>query len=122
MNPSPWHALLRDIAAKSAATDPAHDLAHCERVLINALKIAAVEGGDPDVLTAAAYLHDIANIPKNHPQSSMSSELSAARAAQLLTELDFDIEKLVSLKDAILCHSYSRGLTPLTLEGRVFQD
>jgi uncharacterized protein len=27
-----------------------------------------------------------------------------------------------ALQDAVLCHSYSRGLNPKTLEGRVFQD
>ena len=31
-------------------------------------------------------------------------------------------EKIALVRDAILGHSYSRGLTPQTLEGRVFQD
>ena len=44
------------------------------------------------------------------------------RAEQIARELGFSNEAIVRLKDAVLCHSYSRGLTPTTLEGRVFQD
>jgi uncharacterized protein len=113
---------LRSIAQAAAAADPAHDFSHSERVLRNALRIAEREGGDRDVLTAAAYLHDIANLPKNHPESHLSSERSAERAEAILRELGFATAKLPLVRDAILCHSYSRGLTPTTLEGRIFQD
>lgn len=113
---------LEEIARRAAAADPAHDFSHSKRVLINALKIAEKEGGDTEVLAAAAYLHDIANLPKNHPDSHLSSERSADRAEQIARELGFADDAIVRLKDAVLCHSYSRGLTPSTLEGRVFQD
>jgi uncharacterized protein len=116
---------LIEIARSAMAADSAHDFSHCLRVLANAKKIASTEGGDLEVLTAAAFLHDIANLPKNHPESHLSSERSAERAEQILRDLGlptFDNEKLVRMKDAILCHSYSRGLTPQTLEGRIFQD
>jgi uncharacterized protein len=111
-----------EIARTAMAADAAHDFSHCLRVLANARKIAATEGGDLDVLTAAAFLHDIANLPKNHPASHLSSERSSERAEQILKDLGFDEEKIRKSKDAILCHSYSRGLTPQTLEGRIFQD
>jgi uncharacterized protein len=90
--------------------------------LTNALRIAEIEGGDTEVLTAAAYLHDISNLPKNHPESHMSSERSADHAASILEKHGFSEEKLTKVKDAILCHSFSRGLTPQTLEGQIFQD
>lgn len=86
------------------------------------MRIAEIEGGDCEVLTAAAYLHDIANLPKNHPESKMSSERSAGRAGEILRELAFPEDKIALVQDAILCHSFSRGLTPQTHEGRVFQD
>jgi uncharacterized protein len=109
--------------AKSAmAADSAHDFSHCLRVLANAQNIAASEGGDLEVLTAAAFLHDIANLPKNHPESHLSSERSSEKADLILRDLGMSEEKRVLCKDAILCHSYSRGLTPETLEGRIFQD
>jgi len=113
---------IRRIAKQAAAADPAHDFSHSERVLANALKIAAEEGGDTDILTAAAFLHDIANLPKNHPESHLSSGRSAEQAEKILREHGFPIEKIARTKDAILCHSFSRGLTPETHEGRIFQD
>jgi uncharacterized protein len=113
---------IRSISQAASAADSAHDFSHSERVLTNALRIADTEGGDREALIAAAYLHDIANLPKNHPDSKMSSELSAKRACGLLAEMGFPATKLAKIEDAILCHSYSRGLTPQTLEGRIFQD
>jgi uncharacterized protein len=113
---------IRKIAEKASSADSAHDFSHSLRVLKNALLIAQTEGGDPEVLTAAAYLHDISNLPKNHPDSKMSSERSAELAAKILREHGFSEEKLALVKDAILCHSFSRGLTPQTHEGRIFQD
>lgn len=113
---------IRAISKAASAVDSAHDFSHSQRVLTNALRIAESEGGDHEVLIAAAYLHDIANLPKNHPESRMSSEHSAKRASEILRELGFDEQKLPLVQDAILCHSYSRGLNPTTLEGRIFQD
>jgi uncharacterized protein len=111
-----------EIARNAMAADTAHDFSHCLRVLANARKIAAAEGGDLEVLTAAAFLHDISNLPKNHPESHLSSERSSEHAEKILKEFGFSEDKLRKTKDAILCHSYSRGLTPQTLEGRIFQD
>lgn len=109
--------------AKLSYPDPAHDFSHFERVRKNAESIAKTEGANTDVLIAAAYLHDIANLPKDHPNSSMSSQYSVSKAREILTSIGgFPEELYPLLDDAILCHSYSRGLKPQTLEGQVFQD
>jgi uncharacterized protein len=113
---------IRTIARLAASADTAHDFSHSERVLANAHAIAADEGGDLEVLGACAFLHDIANLPKNHPDSRLSSERSARASEEILREHGFSEEKIEKCKDAILCHSYSRGLSPKTLEGRIFQD
>lgn len=113
---------LERIAREAAAADAAHDFSHSRRVLRNALRIAETEGGDREALAAAAYLHDIANLPKDHPDSRFSSERSAERAGEILAGLGMGQERIALIQDAILCHSYSRGLTPRTHEGRVFQD
>jgi uncharacterized protein len=113
---------IKAISQAAAAADSAHDFSHSQRVLFNALQIAKKEGGDTEVLTAAAYLHDIANLPKDHPDSKFSSEHSARRAGEILREVGMTEERIALTQDAILCHSYSRGLTPQTHEGRVFQD
>ena len=106
----------------TSSPDPAHDFSHCLRVLANVHVLWKSEGGDLEVLAAASFLHDIANLPKNHPDSKMSSGKSADQAAELLTNLGFTTTQVEAARDAILCHSFSRGLTPQTLEGRVFQD
>lgn len=117
-------ARLEKIVLDTGATDAAHDLDHCRRVYAHALKIAEVEGGSIQVLLGAAYLHDIANLPKNHPESHKSSSLSAQRALEILRQIDLSLsaQEAHALEEAIRCHSYSRGETPQTLEGRVFQD
>ncbi len=118
----PVVAELARRSREAAAADPAHDFSHSIRVLANALKIASREGGDLEVLGAAAFLHDIANLPKNHPDTRMSSERSAKKAREMLEGMGFAAEKLDLVEDAVLCHSFSRGLTPKTREGRIFQD
>ena len=102
--------------------DGAHDYSHAIRVLTNAIKIAQTEGGDIEILTATALLHDIVNVPKNHPERHLSSAKSAEQAEEILLELGFDKNKIPTVKDAVLNHSFSRGQIPKTLEGKIFQD
>jgi HD superfamily phosphodiesterase len=40
------------------------------------MQIAAKEGGDKAILIAASLLHDIENLPKNHPRAHLSSQIS----------------------------------------------
>jgi uncharacterized protein len=113
---------IHDAIPPEAFHNPAHDYAHSLRVAHNARKIAAVEGGDTQILIAAALLHDIGNVEKNHPQRHLSAEFSAQKASNILTSVNFPQEKIHIVLDAIRCHSFSRGLTPTTHEGKVFQD
>jgi uncharacterized protein len=113
---------IQALCRSSASPDPAHDYSHSLRVLANAHALWKIEGGDLEVLAAAAFLHDIGNLPKNHPDSKMSSTRSSERAAKLLAAMGFSATQLTAAQDAILCHSFSRGLTPQTHEGRLFQD
>jgi len=107
---------------ESVFHDSAHDFSHSLRVANNAIAIAKHEGGDLETLVAAALLHDIGNVSKDHPESSKSSTRSSQQAKQILTSVNFPKEKLPDVLDAILCHSYSAGLTPKTHDGRIFQD
>jgi uncharacterized protein len=107
---------------ESSHSDTAHDFSHFARVLSNAALIAQKEGGDLDIIIASALLHDIKNLPKGHPQAKSSSSLSAQHAAKVLIEFGFPKEKIAIVQDAILCHSFTRGLKPKTLEGKILQD
>lgn len=114
-------------------SDGSHDLGHFQRVWKTARHISREEerGGlaseglaDPLVLLAAAYFHDLVSLPKNHPQRSEASRLSADKTALLLERdfPDFPREKIPGVQHAILAHSFSAGVKPLTAEARILQD
>ncbi len=103
--------------------DGAHDLGHVRRVLANARTIAAGEGGADDmVLIPAAILHDAVNLPKDHPDRSRASALSAEAAAEVLAALPYPAEKIPAVVHAIAAHSFSAGIAPETAEARILQD
>lgn len=72
-------------AARFDATDASHDLHHARRVKWMALALADGEGdADRAVLVAAAYLHDIVNLPKDAPDRDQASRRSAEVAGPIL--------------------------------------
>ena len=74
------------------------------------------------LLVAAVMLHDCVTLEKGSPLRGQASRLSAERASQALNQLGWGANDIAVVKDAVLCHSFSAGLTPRTLEGRVLQD
>lgn len=108
---------------RHAAPDAAHDLAHLLRVLATARAIAAEEGAhDACVLTAAALLHDLVALPKNHPDRAQSSRLAAAAATEVLKGLGFPEARLGAVAHAIEAHSFTANIEPRTPEARALQD
>jgi uncharacterized protein len=121
-----------------ARTDGSHDLGHFQRVWKTAWLINREEGepADPLVLLAAAYFHDLVSFPKNHPQRSESSRMSAEQTAELLRGplfaggpegkgeggAGFPVEKIEGVRHAIHAHSFSAGIEALTAEARILQD
>ncbi len=98
-----------------------HDLMHIERVRNHARNIARIEGGDLLVIDLAAILHDLVNLPKNHPQRKEASTLSAPKAAAWLKD-QLEPARIERVYDAIRCHSFSAGFTPQYLEGKIVSD
>ena len=120
-----WQAELeRWLEQHHAADDGAHDIAHFRRVWKTAQQLNAAEGraGDELILLAAAYLHDIVSLPKNHPERHLSSRLAAREAAVILLELEFPPEKIPAVCHAIEAHSFSANLPAHTQEARLLQD
>lgn len=103
-------------------TDSAHDLAHVERVVTMARHINDAEGGDYEVIVAAAWLHDLVNLPKNHPERHNASVLAADAAVKELTTIGFATEKLPAIHHAIAAHSFSANIKAETLEAKIVQD
>lgn len=115
-------SLLAAIKPYYLAQDPGHDWSHILRVVKTATALATAEGADLKVVIPAAYLHDIVNVPKNHPERSRASELAADKAVKLLAEHGYDASVFAAIHQAIVEHSWSRGLAPSTREAACVQD
>ena len=77
---------------------------------------------EPLVLLAAAYFHDIVNVPKDSSERSQASRLAAQRAKVILGELSFPETCLEETLDAIRCHSFSAQLQAKSTAARIVQD
>ena len=114
---------LRRLVAQQMDQDPAHDLSHLDRVWTNAHRIARHQGGaDLRVLMAAAYLHDLVNLPKDAPNRAEASTLSAQRADPILKELGYTKAEIEAAQHAIAAHSYSAGIPAQTVEAEILRD
>ncbi len=115
-------ALLPHALDAATAGDGAHDLAHLQRVWRNVQRIAAVEGGDTELLLAATLLHDCVHVEKNAPHRAQASRLSADKAAGVLAGLGWTEARIAAVGHAIAAHSFSAGIAPQSLEARILQD
>jgi uncharacterized protein len=102
--------------------DGAHDLAHCRRVAGNAVLIGQAEEADVEACVAAALLHDLVYLPKNHPDSSRTARMGAELALVWCRELEPLASRAGLIAEAVGTHSFSGGETPSSLEGAVLQD
>ncbi|SNS91427.1 uncharacterized protein SAMN06265795_10953 [Noviherbaspirillum humi] len=118
-----WRPRLAAIAAAEAGEDGAHDLNHLHRVW-SAARAMLHAHPEADALTvlAACYLHDLVNLPKNHPQRERASTMAAELARERLLAAAFPAARLDSVAHAIEAHSFSAGIAPRTIEARIVQD
>ncbi len=118
-----WQPRLLALATAGLGDDGAHDINHLQRVWRNAALLLQ-QHAEADALTvmAACYLHDLVNLPKNHPERHLASRQAAALACRQLGELDFPEDKLAGVAHAIATHSFSADLTPTTIEAQIVQD
>lgn len=111
------------IAKRLSSKDPAHDFLHVHRVFKNGQAILTEEmEADEEVVLTAILLHEVVNLPKNHPMSSRSGDLSARLADDILIEQNFLPEKRQRVLACIQNHSFSKGVQPETLEEKIVQD
>jgi len=120
---SQWQPRLLALASASLGDDSAHDINHLHRVWRNAGALLEEHlEADALVVMAACYLHDLVNLPKNHPQRHLASRQAAVLACRQLAEQGFPEEKLAAVAHAIETHSFSADLTPNTIEAQIVQD
>lgn len=118
-----WQPRLLALASTGLGDDSAHDLQHLHRVWRNAsILLEQHPEADALVVMAASYLHDLVNLPKNHPERHLASRQAAALACRQLAEQDFPSDKLAGVGHAIETHSFSADLAPQTIEARIVQD
>ena len=116
---SNWSAIFES-AIQSG--DPAHDLEHIRRVVLNTKKIAKTEDLSMEVLLPAAWLHDCVHVAKNSPERSTASQLAADHAVITLRQRGYPQEHFSAIHHAIEAHSFSANIPPHSIEAKVLQD
>lgn len=102
--------------------DSAHDFEHIMRVYKNAQKIGRKENANMKLVLAAVLLHDIVSFPKSDKRSKTSSIKSSIAAQRILKNHGYDKNEIKIISDAIRDHSFSYGMIPNTIEGKILQD
>jgi uncharacterized protein len=103
--------------------DPAHDALHVSRVLNNVHLILSEEPDASRFITeAAAWLHDVVQLPKGTGALGESARQSARVATQFLVKLGVDETGIRAIEHAIEAHSFSGGIQPQSKEAAIVQD
>ena len=110
------------ISTIASADDPAHDLLHFKRVVNLAKQFCSQEGGQAEIVIPAAWLHDLIIVPKNSPLRSQASRLSAEKAIEFLTSIDYPTKYFDDIAHAIEGHSFSANIAVRTIEAQIVQD
>lgn len=115
--------LIEIVREKQAKEDPSHDFQHVFRVFNLALQIGRKEKADLDILVPAALFHDIVVYRKDHPDSKNETIESAELARGILSALPgYPPEKIAPVVACISQCSFSKGITPDSLESQILQD
>jgi uncharacterized protein len=122
MSLAPLRSLNEHVESVLAAADPAHDFAHVLRVVRNAATLAEAEGANGAICQMAALLHELVNLPKDHPDSHRSGELCATAARDLLDARGFEDSFRDTVVECIRVHAFSAGLKAPSLEAQILQD
>jgi uncharacterized protein len=117
-----WEPRFRSFVEAQPGADPGHGLAHLERVVANALRLASEENARIEVVLPAAWLHDCVHVAKDAPERAQASRRAAEHAQNFLRGAGYPEQLLPDIRHAIEAHSYSAGIVPRTLEAQVVQD
>lgn len=118
-----WESRFEEKISGIASTDdPAHDLLHFKRVVATAKRLCELENGSLEIVVPAAWLHDIVIVPKDSLLRSKASQMSAQKAVEFLSEIDYPARYLDQIFHAIEGHSFSANIEVKTLEAKIVQD
>lgn len=98
-----------------------HDISHLRRVLDNAIKIQAKEGGDLYVIAVASLVHDIHRLLSNKTGQYVSPEQSLDEVEKILIDCDVDDSKIPSILEVVKYHE-QKDKKNIPIEWQVLQD
>ncbi len=122
MNLDHWTSLFHNFLSTQEGSDPAHDLPHTQRVVLNTQQLAQAENLSLEVLLPAAWLHDCLHIPKDSPLRSKASQLSADHAIAFLKKHQYPTQHHKAIHHAIAAHSFTAQIPPRSIEAKILQD
>ncbi len=119
----PRHQLLwPQVQAQLPPGELAHDRWHILRVYGWAMRLAGEAAADADLCGAAALVHDLVAVPKDHPDRALGGERSALAAGAVLEAAGYLESERSQVIAAVATSSWSRGLAPTSPIGVVLQD
>lgn len=110
------------VQASTEDEDLAHDHLHVLRVYDWAVRLAPEAHASRDLAGAAALVHDLINIPKEHRDRPLGSERSAQASRGLLADAGYNENEVKDIVEGVRTCSWSRGLDPTSPIGMVLQD
>lgn len=100
-----------------------HDWSHVERVYNLAVKIAASEKADVEVVKIAAYLHDIGRREEIKSKGKLEhAEEGVKLAREILKRYNIGEEAKENILHCILTHRFRNEHRPQTIEAKVLFD
>ncbi|MCL4390094.1 MAG: dTMP kinase [Patescibacteria group bacterium] len=104
----------------NAVVGASHSDDHLKRVVATGLRFQRLYGGDEEIITAAAILHDLGRADKQLRGKESALE-SVHRARLVLEETGFPKEKIDAVCQAISEHDQPE-FTPSTIEGKILKE
>jgi uncharacterized protein len=100
-----------------------HDWDHTHRVHTLCMRIGKIERADMEVLSLAAYLHDVGRSQQDESRGQVChAERGAAIASEWLTDYPITDEQRSNILNCIRSHRFRGEGCPQTLEARVLFD
>lgn len=118
-------AIINEVKALIQNFAGAHDWAHVERVLNNAVHIGKTEGANLEIVKLAAILHDIARqkediLGEGGPLCHAAE--GAKMAAEILKRHNYSEKTITAVADCIKTHRFRKENAPKTIEAKVLYD
>jgi len=102
---------------------PTHDWGHVLRVHALCMHIGLVENADMDILSCAAYLHDIGRIFEEQDASVCHAEKGVEIAHEILLKANvYTTEFIESVLHCILTHRFRNNNIPTSIEAKILYD